>query len=787
MILIINTIKNSVNNLLNLRSFIIFSSVFLCLFIQLCHCVNHELSNNHLIPNVTTFFKSDLNSLVSLRIYYLSDKNKSFSERFSFTQKIFLQKNNWNEININFVNIRKDVNEIHGIRIDIDNYKGTIYSRNWKFNNKIQITSNNTSHNIKIEKVDNEITSLYIDGDDPYFYLWEGNVKANTIFFLNIVTKIAIAILLFTFLIYMFKYIELTLTVIIFIIFEICYIYCFALWDTSKEYLLIDVNYSSLSAIYKIVYSQIPVILSIVLLLSFSSILKKENWQLLLKYICQTLVLLILTLLSIDVFSYTSFKTHVSIDDIFSFSNDINKSIPIIKTFIVDNKTIAVGFISIFIIFLASSFTYDKNIKNKLLTLSFFNFLILIMLFLAPYPMQTIFDNHFANIYTSSAQNINKNKNYSIKYKYTSDELSTIEVHGLNKRKNVIVLFVESLSEDERKLLDGVNDDMPNIDNLSQQYSYFLNYLSNGYNTDTGNFAFLTSLPYIHSEISMTDPKFYKLAVPKQFKENGYLTNYVYSAENIGQLEDIVRNSGFQNLYDGKAPFYKDEERLIFNSVPDKALLNRVLNLLPSWGENKPYFTLVQTTTSHNPYIVPGTIEENFNKTIRYVDKAVYNFYQELVKRKFFENGMLIITGDHRAMVPYYKNQIIKFKRRGIARVPLIIIDNDFKNKVFTELSSHNSLGAILEYLNLKKFIKYKQNKIPIIDLDNARQSLVFYQYHSPSDKVLVVNEAKNDEHTISENIITLNGDETRFENELNGDYSKEEIFKELYWLRTKK
>jgi len=62
--------------------------------------------------------------------------------------------------------------------------------------------------------------------------------------------------------------------------------------------------------------------------------------------------------------------------------------------------------------------------------------------------------------------------------------------------------------------------------------------------------------------------------------------------------------------------------------------------------QSAPYFLALQTISSHEPYETP---DGNWEKiTLKYVDKSIYTFYQDLQKAHFFDNGILIILADHR-------------------------------------------------------------------------------------------------------------------------------------------
>lgn len=116
----------------------------------------------------------------------------------------------------------------------------------------------------------------------------------------------------------------------------------------------------------------------------------------------------------------------------------------------------------------------------------------------------------------------------------------------------------------------------------------------------------------------------------KLFKNEGYITNCIFSADTIGEIDKIWEKVGFDNFYGGNDPFYQNEERLTFNSVPDKAMFRKTLELIPAWEKHGNFFTFIMTTTTHGPFIVPRTHEFNYHKTVQYFDESLAFLYNEL-------------------------------------------------------------------------------------------------------------------------------------------------------------
>lgn len=531
-------------------------------------------------------------------------------------------------------------------------------------------------------------------------------------------------------------------------------------------------------SIYKIVKTQYLPALFIL-----SSILIACNLKIFwLKLPFFVISLIIILLFVSDVFTFTEFGCHLAISDVFSFGKDATASLTVIKHFVTEYNQLFILCLCLVIVVFFLSALISKNRQP----FSHYSLILIPILFIlnsySPSAALSLHEDRFENVLTSGAQRIRAERKYTQIDAIRNQPI--IEVNGLNKRKNVIVIFTESLSANESRYFGGINNNTLNLDAVASKNVAFKNYYSNGYNTDKGNYAFLTSTPLLHGTQAETKDNVY---LPSQihtgsflnyFKKEGYTTNCLYSAISIGELENIWRRSGFDNFYDGNDPYYKNEERLSFNSVPDKAMFKRTLELIPQWNKKGNFFTFIMTTTTHGPYVIPKTHEFNFHKAIKYFDSSFAYFYKELLKQGFFKNGMLVVTGDHRAMVPYTNEELEKYGLKGFAKVPLLIVGSELPRGLYTEQLSHVSLGPLLEYINLKKAYHYEFEYLPFASIEPTDNNFILYQRHAPQDEVIVIDKDGK------EHIVKLNGDDTNFDRSDIESSFRTKVLNTIKWLR---
>ena len=327
------------------------------------------------------------------------------------------------------------------------------------------------------------------------------------------------------------------------------------------------------------------------------------------------------------------------------------------------------------------------------------------------------------------------------------EDATTAEFHltyscqqGLNSRKNVIIILVESLSSYMSAYFSGGNAEnwTPRLDHLARQYTPFTNYRATGPDTTQSLFGILTGIPVInyYAESNLyREPKFYTRTLTKTFRKAGYHTVFMSSASLVYSKDDILNNTVFDEISKDNDPFYDGKKRFVFHSVSDDVLYARAEKWLEDYNRSNPYLIVLETTTTHNPFIDPQSGQESVEKAVRYADKALGNFIANFEKKYGLDNTLLVITSDHRIMQPLTETQTKIFGPHAEAAIPFIIIGSPLKGNQPIQ-ASHLDLAPSLEYLTLSKacFHTYQHN---LFSSENTRNSCTLFQSFIDRYKVL--------------------------------------------------
>lgn len=252
---------------------------------------------------------------------------------------------------------------------------------------------------------------------------------------------------------------------------------------------------------------------------------------------------------------------------------------------------------------------------------------------------------------------------------------------GRDLRPNVIVIAVESLSMYHSKLFGGSNDDTPRLDAIARDNAYFPDFIANGFTTDGGLIAMITGKPPIptlgryQSAEAFAGFESPHGALPEIVHAHGY-TAHFFTTGDLGFLDKSawLKGLGFDSWEGAEQPFYNGWKRRHFNAAEDKALYQRFLQWLDARKDDTtPWLAVLLTVSTHPPFVNPENESLDETGAFRYADKQIGMLYDELTKRDFFRDGVLMISGDHRSMTPLSATELARFGDSALARTPFVV------------------------------------------------------------------------------------------------------------------
>ncbi len=263
-------------------------------------------------------------------------------------------------------------------------------------------------------------------------------------------------------------------------------------------------------------------------------------------------------------------------------------------------------------------------------------------------------------------------------------------------RSDLILVVVESLSMYHSALFSGINDWMPEFDAISKTGVRFSNFYANGVTSEQGLVSLLTGEPPIAKgkEAKSLFEQFRNpvQSVPRMLHGMGYDTVFLTTG-NLGFMDKgkWLKDLGFDVTEGHESPAYQGLKRYQFDAAPDAALYARALAELQE-HKSAPTFMTLETVSTHLLNVDPETGAHSQELTYRYADRELGKFVRSLQSTGFFEHGTLIITADHRAMVPISMKEQKLYGDRGFVRIPLTVVGTGLVEREETASFSQTDL-----------------------------------------------------------------------------------------------
>ncbi len=307
----------------------------------------------------------------------------------------------------------------------------------------------------------------------------------------------------------------------------------------------------------------------------------------------------------------------------------------------------------------------------------------------------------------------------------TPDVLGPFFDKAATKSPNIVFIIVEGLGRAFSNKGAYWGSFTPFLDSLSEKSLYWENCLSQGGRTFAVLPAVTGSLPFGKNgflEIGEKVPNHFSLI--NLLQQQNYSTGFYYGGDaSFDGMGKFLQKNNINNIIDEK-DFSSAYEKLPANEdgfswgYGDKELFRKYLDTKAN--VDKPYFNILLTVSTHNPFKVNNQeyylqrfeermVQLNFTEkqkeehlnykyqgaSILFLDDAIQEFLSAYKKRSDYANTIFVITGDHRMPEIPISTKIDRY------HVPLIVFSPLLKRATkFSSVVSHNDITpSILAWL----------------------------------------------------------------------------------------
>jgi phosphoglycerol transferase MdoB-like AlkP superfamily enzyme len=269
-------------------------------------------------------------------------------------------------------------------------------------------------------------------------------------------------------------------------------------------------------------------------------------------------------------------------------------------------------------------------------------------------------------------------------------------------RPNVVIIVLESWTADIIKALGGEQDVTPHFDELRKDGLLFTQMYGSGFRTEQGLISILSGFPGQPNNSIMTTPsKAEKLpSITADLVKQGYASSFYYGGEiEFANMKSYLVNTQFEKIIDKKS--FLPAQLNSKWGAHDEFVFQKQLHDLAT--EKKPFFSVVLTLSTHEPFEVTmktpfngNEEQEKFKKAAYYTDYCLSNYFNEAKKQPWYANTVFILVADHGHHLPKNRNMDYPEGRKITSMIMGGALVDSFRGKTVNKICNQNDWAAIL-------------------------------------------------------------------------------------------
>lgn len=235
----------------------------------------------------------------------------------------------------------------------------------------------------------------------------------------------------------------------------------------------------------------------------------------------------------------------------------------------------------------------------------------------------------------------------------TADSIAPVTLS--TDRPDIYIVILESFSAHLLPSLGGDSVAMK-LDSIARRGVLFTNLYASSFRTDRALPAVLSGYPgqpttSIMKFVEKTD----KLpSLPRTLKRNGYDLSYYYGGDaNFTNMKAYLVSAGFDRIVADK-DFPVSERLSKWGAHDDKVFSRQLADLRKEGRGDKPRLTVIQTSSSHEPFQVPYKshhTDERLN-AFAYADNSLGCWIDSLSTMPRWDSTLVVIVPDHYSVWP---------------------------------------------------------------------------------------------------------------------------------------
>lgn len=306
--------------------------------------------------------------------------------------------------------------------------------------------------------------------------------------------------------------------------------------------------------------------------------------------------------------------------------------------------------------------------------------------------------------------------------------------HTGEKRLNIMLVMVESLSAKYLGIFGDKDGLTPNLDALAEQSLLFTRFYATGNRTTRGLEAVTLSIPPTpgRSIVKREGHATGMWSLGDVLQTRGYETCFIYGGRGyFDNMNEFFSGNGY-GVIDQTSTASDEIGFTNAWGMSDEDLYRQVIKAADrSYQHDKPFFFHVMTTSNHRPYTYPENridIPSGSNRAgaVKYTDWAIGDFIAQARQKPWFEDTVFVIVADHTAGSA--GKTALPLERYHI---PLLLYSPaNIKPGVIGKIASQIDLGpTLLAMLNMEYVSNFFGKDILAMTPDEERALIANYQH----------------------------------------------------------
>lgn len=348
---------------------------------------------------------------------------------------------------------------------------------------------------------------------------------------------------------------------------------------------------------------------------------------------------------------------------------------------------------------------------------------------------------------------------------YISTDIPTLTKNSASyqgKPKNIVIVLEESLGAQFVGTLGG-KPLTPEFDKLAKEGWLFENLYATGTRSVRGIEAVtagFTPTP-ARATVKLTKSQNGFFTIAELLRRQGYSTSFIYGGEkHFDNMASYFYGNGFETIVDEKD--YKNPKFVSTWGMSDEDLFDKANETFTELAKgDKPFFSLVFTSSNHDPFEFPdGKIElfdkekQTRNNAAKYADYALGHFFKLAKQSNYWKDTIFLVIADHDSRVA--GDSLVPIKN---FHIPALILGENIEprrdNRLVSQIDMPTTLLSVAgisgEYPMIgydltqdvnpnRAFMQYDQTQAMMKGTDviilKPNQSPQGYEYDKPNEKL---------------------------------------------------